>query len=197
MTKTIAKGRFRSDLPGRQTEALATAIRQSQNAFTSQMNSVPTVLNNNAAGLQKFLERVSGMNPAEIERRALDLKYKDLEPRPAPVPGYNPAHVVPMPSPVGTIAPAGIVAKATVVYKPRLVRTPDVAVVAPSGQVVMATLAPVVNAVVPSGDDWGAFIANYLKHKAHDKNKSLLEYLQAQYASGLVFNGNTKRFAKR
>jgi hypothetical protein len=177
MSKTIAKGRFRSDLPGRTTDAIATALRNSMNGLTRDTNGM-------MEGMKKHQQRVEAMDPAEIERRALAQGYMDLEVKgKEKKPRKTKAAVITM----ATIAPVGEVVMATEVKpKRKYVRkeTRNVPRKEPKAT------------VIPAGDI-SEFIDTYLKHKGHGKKgKTMMSYLREQYEKGNRYNPDTKRFVK-
>jgi hypothetical protein len=198
-SKTIAKGRWRSSLPGRLTSALATAIRNSQKLLAKDFamaNAIPPEIPPKAnanlipsqARVNQQFARMKASDPQLSLMKNLGVKFN-------PLPQVNP-NIIPSQEPNKVIAPVAVVSGEMVkkARKPgKKKKEVVVATVAPSGVVVRAV------EVVGSNDDnnFQTTLEQYLKNKSHTKTSSLWEDINKQYSAGLKFNGSTKRWIKR
>lgn len=204
--RTISKGRFRSGLPGRVTQAIAMAIQASQ--YGAQQDAaqameaakapalIPAQSSGRPAGLQKHLERMKAVDPELLEAKAAGLNYKPMlvksvlaASQPAVIPSSESADVL------GPKTLANVVAVTKVKSKGKK-KTVTMAAVAPDGEVVKATVVQPVMATIVGGSDFAAAFDAYVRAKKHGKSSTLYEYAQAQYAAGKRYDPVSKRWKK-
>jgi hypothetical protein len=191
-SKAIAKGRFRSSLPGRQTSALATAIRNSQKALAKDFamaNAPPPEIppNSNSSSretTQQAISRMRASDPRVGFEKALGLQMNPL----VSIPSMQSKLVI-----APGVNPGLAVAVKTKRSKKQQGNQIVMASIAPEGEVVKATEV----FGLSSGNDFQATLEQYLKNKSHTKTTSVFDYVKGQYEKGLKFNGSTKRWIKR
>ena len=205
---TIAKGRFRSGLPGRPTQAIAQAMINSLAGVAEDQRKIMGQAQP-GVGLQNHLLRMNNLDVKTLDAKANRLGFLDVTfARPS------------VPSLINDVAATRVAGIPTITVVPiaqaRPVAVSSVAALAPVGSVTVATIATIaptgrkrgkktevataapVGVVIPAVAviDFDAFVRTYLQHKSHSKAVTMIEYLRKQFASGMKWSITAHLFVK-